>query len=120
MKFGPYLKQLRLKAGLTQSDLARKCGLSDAYINRIENRVADPPPREMCKVLARALGTDELDLWKYAFAARLDRWLRKQGYKRVPDSLKESLFDNLNHKSSRAELKVRSQIPASVKRRRHM
>ena len=99
MKFGSHLQRLRLKAGLTQGDLARKCSLSDAYINRIENQVADPPPRKMCKMLARALGTDGVDLWKHAFAARLDRWLRKEGYRRVSDSLKAYLIDNLNRRA---------------------
>ncbi len=37
------IKKLRKKAGLTQKQLARLTGLSQSYINKIENRIAEPP-----------------------------------------------------------------------------
>jgi transcriptional regulator with XRE-family HTH domain len=95
MKFGAHLKQARLKAKLTQSDLARKCGVSDAYLNRVEKQKADPPTRQVCRALARALGVEQNDLWKHAFAARLERWLRREGFRKTPDGLTSAFFDNL-------------------------
>ena len=95
MKFETYLKQIRRKANLTQGELAHKCGLSDAYVNQLETGKADPPTRRVCEDLARALGVDGDDLWKFAFTARLERWLRKEGFKRIPESLLSALFDAL-------------------------
>ena len=95
MKFGAHLGQLRRAANLTQGELARKCGLSDAYINQLETGKADPPTSRVCQALARALGVDKNALWKYAFAARLTRWLRKEGFRSIPEGLTASLFDNL-------------------------
>jgi len=95
MKLGTYLKQMRLRANLTQKELARKCGVSDAYLNRLEKQKADPPTHRVCRALARALGANENDLWKHAFTARLERWLRKEGFRSIPQGLTASLFDNL-------------------------
>lgn len=98
MDFGVYLKHLRQNANLTQSELARKCGLSDAYLNRVEKHTVDPPTRRVCRELARALGADGTELWKRAFTARLERWLRKEGFKRAPEPLLSALFDSLTNK----------------------
>jgi transcriptional regulator with XRE-family HTH domain len=95
MKFGAYLKRLRLGAKLTQKELARKCSLSDAYINRIEGQEADPPTRQVCMALARALGADGNELWKHAFAARLEKWLKKEGFRRIPDDAASAFYDRL-------------------------
>jgi transcriptional regulator with XRE-family HTH domain len=95
MKFGAHLGQLRRAANLTQGDLARKCGLSDAYINQLETGKADPPTSRVCQALARALGVDKNALLKYAFTARLERWLRKEGFKKTPGDLTPTFFDNL-------------------------
>ncbi len=41
--FGKAVKELRLMQGLTQSELARACGLSSGYISDVERgRVGDP------------------------------------------------------------------------------
>src|SRR5438477_8350513 len=96
MNFGAYLKRLRHDAALTQGELARRCRLSNTYINQLETEKTDPPTREVCRVLARAVATDENELWKYAFAARLERWLKKEGFKRVSADLVSSFFDNLS------------------------
>lgn len=95
MRFGAYLKRLRLKAKVTQLDLARKCGLSDAYINRLETQTAEPPTRKVCYCLARALGLDGGEVWKQAFTARLERWLKKEGFKGMPSELLASFFESL-------------------------
>ena len=96
MKFGPYLKSLRLRAGLTQKQLAQKCRLSNTYINQLEKEETDPPTRQICRALARALGLEERELWKYSFTARLERWVRKEGYKNIPNNLTSVFFDTLD------------------------
>jgi transcriptional regulator with XRE-family HTH domain len=101
MKFGPYLKSCRIDASLTQKELARRCGLSDAYINRVENQEADPPTHEVCAALARALGIDAKELWKCAFIARLDRWLRKEGFNKTPVGLASAFFDDLTKRAAK-------------------
>jgi transcriptional regulator with XRE-family HTH domain len=96
MKFGPHLKELRLRAGITQSQLAQKCRLTSTYINQLEKEKTDPPTRHVCRALARALGIEERDLRRYAFIARLERWVRKEGYKKIPDRLASSLFETID------------------------
>ena len=96
MRFGPHLKDLRLHAGLTQSQLAQKCRLTSAYITQLEKGKTDPPTRQICSALARALGVEERDLRRYAFIARLGRWVRKEGYKKISDRLASDLFDALD------------------------
>ncbi len=41
-KFGMRVRQLRLAAGLTQEDLAHRCGLFRTYMSRIETGRANP------------------------------------------------------------------------------
>lgn len=97
MKFGPYLRRLRKAGNLTQGKLAHMCGLSDAYINQLETEIADPPTLQVCKALARALGVDGNELWKNAFTARLEAWLKKEGFKKVPEGLSSAFFDDLTN-----------------------
>ena len=40
-KIGVFLQDLRKKEGLTQEQLARKCGTTKSYISRIENNASD-------------------------------------------------------------------------------
>jgi transcriptional regulator with XRE-family HTH domain len=96
MGFGHYLRDLRVHAGLTQSQLARKCRLTSAYITQLEKGKTGPPSRGVCQALARALGVEGRDLRRYAFAERLERWARKEGYKRIPDRLTSIFFDTLD------------------------
>ncbi len=40
-KLGVLLQELRLKEGMTQEELANKCGTTKSYISRIENNASD-------------------------------------------------------------------------------
>jgi HTH-type transcriptional regulator / antitoxin HipB len=40
-KLGVLLQELRTKEGLTQEELANKCGTTKSYISRIENNASD-------------------------------------------------------------------------------
>jgi len=95
MEFGSYLRRLRIEAKLTQKELARKCGLSDAYVNRVENQETDPPTRRVCGALARALKVNENDLWKHAFIARLEKWLKREGFRKIPQGLSAGFYNDL-------------------------
>lgn len=54
-ELGPAVRDYRRGAGLTQSDLARRSGVSRASINAMENGSANPSGAVIDKVL-RALG----------------------------------------------------------------
>jgi transcriptional regulator with XRE-family HTH domain len=98
MRFGSYLRLQRLKAGLTQSQLAHSARLTSAYINQLENSKAAPPTRAVCGLLARALGIDKSELWKCSFTARLGRWLTREGFRKTPEGLTSAFFDNLTNR----------------------
>lgn len=53
-KFGMRVRQLRLAAGLTQEDLAHRCGLFRTYMSRIETGRANPT-LTMMEALATSL-----------------------------------------------------------------
>ena len=53
--FGTFLSQLRKERGISQEDLARRCGVSRQTINAIENNKYDPT-LSLAFRLARELG----------------------------------------------------------------
>jgi len=63
--------------------LARKSGLSAPYIATIERGTSEPPPLRTCKALARAFGIQSEEIWHRAFSARLEKWLKRQGFSRL-------------------------------------
>jgi len=63
--------------------LARKSGLSAPYIATIERGTSEPPPLRTCKVLARAFGMRSEEIWRRAFAARLQKWLKREGFPHI-------------------------------------
>ena len=84
MSFGIWLAERRRQAGLTMRELAKKCGLSAPYIATLERNTSEPPPLRTCKALARPLGISWEEAWRRSFAARLKRWLKREGYSRIP------------------------------------
>jgi len=58
---GKRLKNRRLRAGLTQDELARKAGTTQTTVARIERDAVEPEVTTIRK-LARALGTTPADL----------------------------------------------------------
>jgi len=85
INFGRWLAMQRARAGLTQKDIAVKCHLSDPYITRLESGSTEPPPLKTCMALARALGIQWEELWRRAFAARLEKWVRREGYSHISE-----------------------------------
>jgi PAS domain S-box-containing protein len=65
MTFGQRIRELRQAKGLTQRDLAKKAGISYAYVSKLETGSMPPPRHKVIQTLARILGatdgqTDEL------------------------------------------------------------
>jgi PTS system nitrogen regulatory IIA component len=56
MHFGATLRLLRLESGLSLRDLARRLGVSGAYLSRVENGVDAAPTPARLEAMARELG----------------------------------------------------------------
>lgn len=64
--FGEFLKECRIKAGLSQRALAEIVGLHFTYINKIEKEAISPPSEEKLLLIEEALGIEKYDLVLYA------------------------------------------------------
>ena len=53
---GVLLEEARLKLGLTQEELAEKCGTNKSYISRIENNASDIRLSTLMKIIQQGLG----------------------------------------------------------------
>jgi transcriptional regulator with XRE-family HTH domain len=72
--FGQLLRFLRIRAGLSQNQLARSAGVDPAYVNRLERAPADStalPSRRVVKSLAEALDAGPVDAERLLVAAGL-------------------------------------------------
>ena len=56
LKIGQLIREVRLKSGLTQQDLALKSGTSRTYISRIENDRSDLEIATLRKIIETGLG----------------------------------------------------------------
>ncbi|HZW77698.1 MAG TPA: helix-turn-helix transcriptional regulator [Flavobacteriaceae bacterium] len=55
-KLGVLLEEARLKLGMTQEELAEKCGTNKSYISRIENDASDIRLSTLMKIVQTGLG----------------------------------------------------------------
>ena len=55
-RLGVLLEQARLKLGMTQEELAEKCGTNKSYISRIENNASDIRLSTLMKIIKIGLG----------------------------------------------------------------
>ncbi len=60
-KLGFLVQQARLKKGMTQEELAEKCGTNKGYISKIENNIKEVRISTLQKIVERGLG-GHLDL----------------------------------------------------------
>jgi transcriptional regulator with XRE-family HTH domain len=61
LAFGARVRALRVQAGLSLNELARRAGVDPAYVHRIEARTGKRPPlprRGVVLAIARGLGSD--------------------------------------------------------------
>jgi transcriptional regulator with XRE-family HTH domain len=50
------LEEARTKLGMTQEELAEKCGTNKSYISRIENNASDIRLSTLMKIIQQGLG----------------------------------------------------------------
>jgi DNA-binding XRE family transcriptional regulator len=55
-RLGVLLEEARIKMGLTQEELAQKCGTNKSYISRIENDSSDIRLSTLMKIIQQGLG----------------------------------------------------------------
>jgi len=55
-KLGVMLQELRKEKGMTQGQLAEKCGTTKTYISRIENNVSDIRLSTLMRIIKDGLG----------------------------------------------------------------
>jgi HTH-type transcriptional regulator / antitoxin HipB len=55
-RLGVLLEEARLKLGMTQQELAEKCGTNKSYISRIENNSSDIRLSTLMKIVQKGLG----------------------------------------------------------------
>lgn len=55
-KLGVMIQELRKEKGLTQEELARKCGTTKNYISRIENNASDIRLSTLMRIIREGLG----------------------------------------------------------------
>ncbi len=55
-RLGVLLEEARLKLGMTQEELAEKCGTNKSYISRIENNSSDIRLSTLMKIIQQGLG----------------------------------------------------------------
>ncbi|MEO6285373.1 MAG: helix-turn-helix transcriptional regulator [Dyadobacter sp.] len=55
-KLGAMIQELRRKQGLTQEQLATKCGTTKTYISRIENNASDIRLSRLMRIVREGLG----------------------------------------------------------------
>jgi HTH-type transcriptional regulator / antitoxin HipB len=53
---GVLIEEARLKLGMTQAELAEKCGTNKSYISRIENNASDIRLSTLMKIIQQGLG----------------------------------------------------------------
>jgi len=87
--FGEALKVKRQQACLTQEELAKRAGISGAYLSYLETGKRIPPPRILVSALADSLGCDASFLWQLARHERTSHVERK--IEGSPASLRTSI-----------------------------
>jgi len=55
-RLGVLLEEARLKMGMTQAELAEKCGTNKSYISRIENNASDIRLSTLMKIIQQGFG----------------------------------------------------------------
>ena len=55
-KLGAMIQEARLEKGLTQEELAEKCGTNKAYISKVENNIKDIRISTLQKIIEVGLG----------------------------------------------------------------
>ena len=99
LNFGAWLAKRRNDSGLSQRDLAKRCDLSPAYVAALERGTSEPPPLSTCQSLASALAIKWEDVWDISFAARLTKWLKREGFTGISEAKLQEIVRNIKSAS---------------------
>ena len=77
-EFGPTLRELRKRAGLSLRELSGKTNINPSYISKIENSVKPPPSKKVIVRLAQVLKVDEKEL--LSLAGKLSKGINTSPY----------------------------------------
>jgi HTH-type transcriptional regulator, competence development regulator len=72
MEFGRYLKEERIKSGLSMRELSRRSGISHAYISQLESGKKGTPTPEVLMDISNHLDVNYMDLMKAAGYVMID------------------------------------------------
>lgn len=113
MKRGELLREERERAGLTQEELAKKVGVDNSYISKMENEVASPT-RDVAVKLADALGLRKKSRRRLAFllAAKVASEEDMKGFALVEDGDGQAAVGQPTQKASPSTL-LHSPLPTS-------
>lgn len=79
MTFGEDIKKMRNKKGLSSRELARRAGVSQAYISQLETGKNNNPTNEMIKKIAKGLDMSYIELLQkagYLEEAEKEEWIK--------------------------------------------
>ena len=110
LAFGARVRALRVQAGISLNELARRAGVDPAYVHRIEARTGKRPPlprRSVVLAIARGLGSDPRQADELlALAGHVPAaLLALGGWDRTLASVAELLADSSLSGSARAEFR---------------
>jgi transcriptional regulator with XRE-family HTH domain len=116
--FGALLRALRVRAGLSQNQLARRSGVDPAYVNRLERAAPNStslPSRKVVMSLADTLEAGPVDVERLLVAAGLcpESIVRLGGWDQSLGDIASVLADTRLSTDDRAELRELLRIVAS-------
>jgi transcriptional regulator with XRE-family HTH domain len=116
--FGSLLRALRIRAGFSQNQLARRAGVDPAYVNRLERASASSsslPSRKVVLALADSLEAGPVDVERLLVAAGLcpESIVRLGGWDQSLGDIAAVLGDDRLTSDDRAELRELLRIVAA-------
>lgn len=116
--FGALLRSLRVRAGLSQNQLARRAGVDPAYVNRLERASPDSsslPSRKVVMALAETVEAGPVDVERLLVAAGLcpESIVRLGGWDQSLGDIAGVLADARLTSDDRAELRELLRIVAA-------
>jgi len=84
LSFGSELYRIRVKLGLSQSQVADEAGIARGYYSQLENSRRNAPPLQTVLRIAQALNVDEADLIQLCANASIER--QSLGMKPIDDT----------------------------------
>lgn len=92
--FGPVLRRIRRKQGMSLRELGRQVGVDHTYISQIELRKSGAPAGELCMRIARILDSPELTKIADYITVRqllITEMQRQAVYQELPHQLRNEL-----------------------------